>query len=438
MSDPRPPAFVLTGMFLVVCRSPLYLAELARRGIKPLVVTQAAFRDAALAARADPAHPAALVHDFAFVDAGGHGDAAVLADVLAAAQAWRAAYRIVGAYAVGETLVEQTGLLADALGLPGPGLRATRACRSKALQRFYVPRLGPAAVVVPPGRRDAPEVAAAGFPAVVKPAGRHSSSGVAAVPDRAGLRRRLADFPADEVVLVEQQVTGQEFSVETLVQEGKAVFASVTRKETTEAHGTFVELSHTVPSDRTGARAEVLEANRALLDALAFADGIAHSEWRVDAAGRPVLMEIAARTPGDGLMTLYHLATGVPLEPEIMRVALGEPASYPEPQRCARQVYVEHAPGVLEDVTLDWPGVTPIWVTERRTWPVIPPGPAGGPPALRAVLVLKRRGSTLGPLSSSDDRAVSFYIDAPTPAALDDLERRVRAALVVHTREVDS
>jgi hypothetical protein len=438
MSDPRPEAFVLTGMFFVVCRSPLYLAELARRGVKALVVTQAAFRDSALAARADPAHPAALVHDFAFVDAGGHGDPALLADVLAAGRAWRDAYRIVGTYAVGETLVEQTGLLADALGLRTPGLRATRACRSKVLQRFYVPELGPASVVVPPDQRDSPDVATVGFPAVVKPAGRHSSSGVAAVTDRAGLSRRLAAFPADEVVLVEERVIGQEFSVESLVQDGKAVFASVTRKETTESHGTFVELTHTVPSDRTDAQAEVLEANRVLLDALAFADGIAHSEWRVDPAGRPVLMEIAARTPGDGLMTLYHLATGVPLEPEIMRVALGEPAAYPEPGRYARQVYVEHDPGVLEDVTLDWPGVAPTWVTGSRIWPAIPPGPADGPPALRAVLVLKRPGSTLGPMSSSDDRAVTFYIDAPTPAGLDDLERRVRAALVVRTRAVVS
>src|SRR5439155_6609845 len=140
----------------------------------------------------------------------------------------------------------------------------------------------------------------------------------------------LATYADHETVLVEQRVDGPELSVESLVQDGRVIFASATDKETTESHAsTFVELAHGVPTAREEVRGPLLRANARLLDLLGFQDGIAHSEWRIGPDGRPLLMEIAGRTPGDGLLPLYQLATGAPLEPEIIRIALGERASYP-------------------------------------------------------------------------------------------------------------
>ena len=146
-----------------------------------------------------------------------------------------------------------------------------------------------------------------------------------------------------------------------------------------------------------------------------------------------MLIEIAGRTPGDGLLVLYQLATGQPLEPEIIRIALGEPARYPASRRYTRQVYLEHVPGVLVDVTLDWPGLEPEWISDSGVWPEIRPGAAHDPPTLRTVLVLKSRGSRLSPLADSDDRSVTFFIDAATPQELDNLEKRVRGAIIIHT-----
>ncbi|WP_258382377.1 ATP-grasp domain-containing protein [Streptomyces sp. NTH33] len=427
-----PDAFVLTGSFLVVCRAPLYLEELARRGLKILLVTPSAWRDEALAASEDPAHPAALIDEFAFVDGDVARDNSYLPGVITAARRWREAYRIVGAYAVGETQVEPTGLLADALGVPTPGLRATRACRSKYLQRWYLPEFSPVSLTVPPEERAGLDAAAVPYPAVVKPASRHSSSGVETVADAGALRVLLDTYPEHETVLVEEKIAGQEYSVESLVQNGHVLFASATRKDTTDSHAhTFVELSHTVPSDRLDHDAVLLDANARMLAALGFQDGMAHAEWRVDVAGRPYLMEVAARTPGDGLCVLYELATGAPLEPEIVRIALGEPASYPAPARVARQVYLEHTPGVLRDVTVDGFDTEPVWVGDGGLWPRIAPGAAGDAPALRAVLVHKDRGARLTELRNSEDRAVSFFIDAPTIAELDALEERVRAAITL-------
>ena len=132
-------------------------------------------------------------------------------------------------------------------------------------------------------------------------------------------------------------------------------------------------------------------------------------------------------------MVLYRLATGRPMEPEILRIALGEVADYPAARRYARQVYVGHQPGTLIDVKVDWPGVEARWVNDGNPWPDIPALPAGDPPALRAVLVYEARGTELGPIRSSDDRAVTFFIDAPTIAELDEIEERVRRAVTIHT-----
>ncbi|WP_093801739.1 acetyl-CoA carboxylase biotin carboxylase subunit family protein [Streptomyces sp. Wb2n-11] len=437
-SEAAPEAFVLTGAFWVVCRNPRYLAELAARGLKVLLITPAGYREAAEAARKDPEHPAFLLDDIAFVDGSLDQEGSFLPGFIARARVWRQKYTIIGAYAVGETLVEPTGLLGDALGLPSPGLRATRACRSKYLQRWYLEEFSPASLVIPPGEREDAALDGLPYPVVAKPATRHSSSGVVTVADAAELRAELAGYPEYETLLVEQKIEGHEYSVESLVQGGEIVFTSVTSKETTESDArSFVELSHSVPSARPGVDDGLLDANRRLLETLGFRDGIAHAEWRTGVDGRSYLMEVAARTPGDGLLALYHLATGRPLEPEIVKIALGEPADYPAPRRWTRQVYLDHTPGTLENVSVDWPGITPVWVGEGGIWPEITPGAVGAPAALRAVLVLKEKGTGLSPLASSDDRAVTFLIDAPSAGELDELERRVRAAVKLTVGTVD-
>ncbi|MFD8493641.1 acetyl-CoA carboxylase biotin carboxylase subunit family protein [Amycolatopsis sp. NPDC059657] len=425
-------AFILTGTFGVVCRNSLYLTELAKRGLKILLITQARWRDEAFARMAEPGHPASMIHEIGFIDGGVSEEGSYNAGVVALGQLWREKYEIAGVLAVGETLVEPTGILADALGMPSPGLRATRVCRSKYLQRFYLPEFSPLSIVLPAGERDTLHAEDVRFPAVVKPASRHSSSGVEMVDDWDELHKQLRTYPEHETVLVEAKVVGQEFSVESLVQHGKAIFTSVTRKETTDSHArTFVELSHSVPSDRLDVQDALLDANQKMLDKLGFENGIAHAEWRVDADGKPFLMEVAARTPGDGIMVLYGLATGAAAEPEITKIALGEDASYPTPARHARQIYLEHELGTLADVVIEWDGIEPHWLGEDGLWPEIQPGAQDDPPTLRALLVLKGKGTTLTELSASEDRAVTFLIDAPTVKELDELEHRVREAITI-------
>ena len=425
-------AFILTGYLPVVCRDSVYIDDLRRRGLKILVITPAMSRSYAQAHGTDPGHPASAIDEIAFVDGSVASEGSYLPGVIEHADRWRQSYDIVGIYAVGETLVEPTGLVADYFGLPFPGLRAARACRNKYLQRWYLPDLSPVSVVIPPGSRAT--VAAVPFPAVVKPATRHSSEGVQMVHDRDELTAQLGEYPSEETILVEQMISGQEYSVESLTQDGKTLFSSVTRKETNDVDSQyFVEMAHTVPAPHDEKWDAVQRANVEMLERLGIENGITHAEWRLDEQGEARLMEVAARTPGDGIMVLYHLATGRRMEPEILRIALGENAEYPAAQRYARQVYVAHEPGTLVDVTVDWDDVEPVWVDDGNPWPDMEPLPADHPAALRAVLVYEPLGTQLGPIRSSDDRAVTYFIDAPTLAELDALEARVREAVRVHT-----
>lgn len=426
----RRPAFILLGGFGVVCRNTLYIRDLKSREFEVLLITPAGWREETLRRMGDPGHVASRLAEVAFVEGALPSPESFTSDVIAAAMRWREEYDIKGVYAVGEVLVEQTGLLADALGLTFPGIRGSRVCRSKALQRWYLPEWSPPSRVVPPPRRTDLAELDLRFPVVVKPASRHSSSGVRSYHSMEALRGGVDDFPEHETVLVENRVVGPEFSVEALVQNGDIVFDSVTRKETTESRAsTFVELSHSVPSPPSGIDATLIDENRRVLRRLDFRDGIAHAEWRVTPEGRPYLIEIAARTPGDGLLPLYELATGRPMEPEIIRICLGEAASYPRPRRYTRQVYLEHPEGRLDDVRADLPGAEVTWVGDAGEWPRLRPGTPDDPATLRAILVLRPRGDVLSALGDSDDRAVTFLIDAPTPESLDKLEAEVRSAI---------
>ncbi|MFD0823900.1 acetyl-CoA carboxylase biotin carboxylase subunit family protein, partial [Micromonospora zhanjiangensis] len=192
----------------------------------------------------------------------------------------------------------------------------------------------PASTLVPPGDRDRAAAGWRAYPAVVKPVGRLASSGVRLVTDAVELRECLAGYPPEETLLFEERATGQEFSVESLSRAGRLRYAEVTRKRTTEEESAwFVETGHTTPPPELdpAARRELLATHRAVLDRLDFGTGMAHAEYRLGPGGRPVLIEIAARPPGDSILALHWLATGAAPEDAIVGLAVGADGPLPAP-----------------------------------------------------------------------------------------------------------
>ncbi|MFF7364753.1 ATP-grasp domain-containing protein [Streptomyces sp. NPDC008125] len=421
--EPAPPdAFLFMGDLVVLARQGRLIEEAARRGLAPIAVVSDDTDMTRLdAVRADADHPlSALVEVVQVPDAR-------IVSVVPGVQPLLSRYRVRGIISVGEVFVEPAGVLADCLGLPGAGSAASVICRNKLLQRTAAPAHAPRWQVVPVAERASFTLPADAFPSVVKPAGRFYSSGVRQVSDQAQLTDALAQFGADEISLVESRVTGREFSVEALVQHGTVIWSGVTGKQTNEHEGPyFTELGHTSPAviDEGEERA-LIGANVDVLARVGVRDAITHAEYRLTPDGDVVLMEVAVRLPGDAITFLWELATGEPVETVMIDLALGLPAAYPAPRRRARQQFVDHPHGRLNDVTAESLPVS--WPSRDDAWPFHSPVAADAEAGARGVLVGRLPGDVLGPQLDSGHRSASVIVDAPLDEDIDLVTKRAVA-----------
>lgn len=424
----RPPGFIL---FTDLPKAGSYLAAIAARRLRALVITGPPhwpLEHVAVSFVGRPGHLFASVDRLEFFSPDDH------AGILHQVTAWAREYDVQGIFASSETFVEPAGQAADLLGLPGPGLRAARVCRNKHLQRLYLGTWSPG-FVLSSAPADAVAAAAANwYPLISKPLDLYCSIGVQVIRDSRALETHLGMLDSGSPVLLEQCVAGREFSIETIVTDGRPVFSSVTQKKTTDDAGDyFVEMEHTAPAaNLTVDEAARLKATQAaVLARLEFGTGMVHGEYRILPDGGIRLMEIAARPAGDGILHLYHLATGASMESSVVDAVLGLPVTHPEPSRWARQVYFAPGPGKLDDVSIRGGLIAdePQWLTEQGLWPPIEPATPNAPPGLRKVLALKERGTELGPLTDSFGRAVTALFDAPDPEQLERLDKEVRAAV---------
>ncbi|WP_261411304.1 acetyl-CoA carboxylase biotin carboxylase subunit family protein [Streptomyces sp. CBG33] len=319
----RPPAVIVMSDLPALARQHRLITDIAERGMAPLVVVGPVTDLPRLTGHmADSTHPLSRIATVRQLP-----DAAV-DGVLASVQDWIADYDVRGVICSGEVFVDPVGVLCEVLGLPGAGTWAARVCRNKVMQRVILRDHGPVSRAFAPHERE--NASSEVYPCVVKPAGRMFSSGVLRVDDDAELRASLAAYEPDETILVEELVVGPEFSVEALVHQGEVVWSGVTAKLTNEDSSRyFTEIGHTSPAKLPLPHTDALvSANAAILKALRFDSGITHAEFRLR-DGQPVLMEVAARLPGDAITMLWHLATGKPIEPAIVDLALGIRPDYP-------------------------------------------------------------------------------------------------------------
>lgn len=352
---------------------------------------------------------------------------------------WARTFDVRGVCCLREEYVGATATVADLLGLPSPGLRAARVCRDKYLQRRYLAAWSPTSTMVDPAQREQVAAEWNRYPVIVKPTARLASSGVQLVSTAERLPAALTRYEPHEVLLFEERAAGPEYSIESLSHAGKVGYAVVTEKRTSEGSGDyFVELGHTTPAPglSTAQRDRLVRTHIEILDRLLFDTGIAHAEYRIAPNGGIRLIEIAVRPPGDSIMALHWLANGEPLEDAVVGLAVGESVEAPVPRRYARQAYLAHRPGVLTDLQVDAAlGVAPQWFDPGQVSVQVPEcGQAADPPALRCVVALKPRGTTLGPVRESGDRAAMFVLDATTPSELAVFEARCRSGISLRVR----
>ncbi|WP_151770293.1 ATP-grasp domain-containing protein [Streptomyces abyssomicinicus] len=171
-------------------------------------------------------------------------------------------------------------------------------------------------------------VRAAGGPCVVKPVSSSGSAGVAKVSGESDLASAFELAAGSYLgltsagVLVEEFLTGPQFSVEAFSEGGEHVMIAVTRKYSDPA--TFVELGHVSPADvPADTRAEIEAYVTTVLEAVGIEFGPSHTEVVLTPTG-PRVIETHIRMGGDMIPTLALEATGVDIDDCTARQALGE------------------------------------------------------------------------------------------------------------------
>lgn len=210
----------------------------------------------------------------------------------------------------------------DAAGLDQPRYRTVSGSRSAAAA--YA-ELGPVCVVKPVDQSGSLDV-------------RRVGSEREAV---GAFRRALRSGRGAGLVLVEEYVQGPEYSVEGYVEDGRVHVLAITEKILgQEPH--FVEVGHIVPAQleaRTAARIRSYVVR--VLEAVALGIGPFHAELRMSARG-PLLMEVAARLPGDRIPELLRLACGHDLYEIMLRCYLGLPNPAPATARSGTRAGIRY------------------------------------------------------------------------------------------------
>lgn len=165
------------------------------------------------------------------------------------------------------------------------------------------------------------------FPLIVKPTDRSGSRGVEKILDPVQLEKAIVRAQKESFehkAIIEEFVTGQEISVESISYEGKHHILQITDKVTTGAPF-FVELEHHQPSSLPEEMKEkVREIVKHALDALHIQYGASHSELKVTDDGDICIIEIGARMGGDFIgSNLVQLSTGYDFLKGVIDVALG-------------------------------------------------------------------------------------------------------------------
>jgi hypothetical protein len=103
--------------------------------------------------------------------------------------------------------------------------------------------------------------------------------------------------------------------------------------------------------------AEVLQAVQRTATLLQLQDGIFHLQFIRRPDGRPAILDVCRRAPGDLYLDLVRHATGVPYAEWILKAAAGVPFSVPHtlpPQRAiTRHCLMADRSGVLQEIRLD-------------------------------------------------------------------------------------
>jgi biotin carboxylase len=207
--------------------------------------------------------------------------------------------------------------------------------------------------------------------------------------------------------VVEEFVTGREFSVEGAFLGGRPVVLAVTEKQLMPAP-LFVEAGHVLPARMPEAlRADCASTTEAALTAFGLRYGVFHVELWSTASGI-VLGEVHVRNGGDWIhRMIQHAVPGLELFGVVYDDALGNPVDRGRlvATRAAAVRFFLPPPGVIRSV---------------EGWDEV----AAHPAVLHARLSVSA-GSRVGPVLHSHDRVGEVVVGCDTPDEAEALAREL-------------
>lgn len=165
------------------------------------------------------------------------------------------------------------------------------------------------------------------FPVIVKPTDRSGSRGVTKIDSINHVNealKKVLDISLSNRAIIEEFITGREFSVEMISYEGNHYPITITDKVTTGSPY-FVEIEHHEPTSITNE--EKSNINKSVVEALNILNiknGASHSEVFLLNDGNIRIVEIAGRMGGDFIGShMVELSTGYDFVKGVIEVALG-------------------------------------------------------------------------------------------------------------------
>ncbi|WP_269856774.1 ATP-grasp domain-containing protein [Streptomyces sp. RPT161] len=234
----------------------------------------------------------------------------------------------VSCFGFGELGCAVSAVVNRELGWPGNPPQALEAFKDKARLRSLVgDRAGAPVAHLTCLTKDEilPATDRIGFPCVVKPVDGTGSSGVRYLTGPSEAEHYLSTLDFQTPHLVEEFLTGTEYSVEAISSPAGHRILAITEKMTTGAPH-FVETGHTLPVHLDPAdQAAIGDLVTATLDAAGYRYGPSHTEVMLTAAG-PRLIESHGRPGGDRISDMLELALGEDVFEQAMANVLGLPA----------------------------------------------------------------------------------------------------------------
>ncbi|OGS00546.1 MAG: hypothetical protein A2V88_05605 [Elusimicrobia bacterium RBG_16_66_12] len=242
------------------------------------------------------------------------------------------------------------------LGLPVISARRGKSLRNKWQMRRLLQAAGvrqPTFIGVSSIKELRAATKTARFPVVVKPTEMMASLGVALVRNHLQLEEAFhraldADFWDEDLrtlygdiakeVLIEEYIQGPEYSVETVVSDGRPHLLGITKKYSS-ASGRFDEVAHRFPAHDLSQNdvrkiSALVEASHGALE---FKNTLTHTELRMR-DGVPILMEINCRLAGGLISTLIERSLGVNIGTILAATATGQPVDIPRKTGSAHEI----------------------------------------------------------------------------------------------------